>query len=557
MAVQENRYVRVVNASRSILVLGATVGLGSFAYYKALGLTTAHYDAKAHLVVARRIVDSLEPGYLQMGIHWLPLIHLLYLPLVRSDSQYHSAFLPSLISVTAFALSGWLVFRISRRSTGSTAAGVFASLLLLGNANLQYLQSCPLTEPLYMMLLLLAVDALTQWRDGEKRSPPWMVGLWTALGALCRYEGWLFAAGVILILAFDFWTGQTRRAQAAKSMASVAVCFALPVLVHFAYLYSRVGDSFVHRVARGNPAPYETFHRPFLSLAYHLGELGQIAAILPLLLGLAGLAWSLRPGARAVRLAPLYLLWIPSLVNIAAFYWGMLYRVRYSILLVPAIAIFGSLLLVSPAALRRTFTLACVAAMALPWISWYFPREWKYHLVSPGPGILIIPAVALICLLASRAGAGERWPFLALCLLAMQVPALSGENRPIISETLEHRFLDQEREAVLSHLQSRYDGTRILIDMEKSAPLVYDSRLPVKEFIYSEGGGSYWRQALDSPSRIAGWVCAQKGDVVWRRLQVDPRWVDGYSLAVKTETFLLYRLRAEARETLLPPRRSE
>ena len=85
MAVQENRYVRVVNASRSILVLGATVGLGSFAYYKALGLTTAHYDAKAHLVVARRIVDSLEPGYLQMGIHWLPLIHLLYLPLVRSD----------------------------------------------------------------------------------------------------------------------------------------------------------------------------------------------------------------------------------------------------------------------------------------------------------------------------------------------------------------------------------------------------------------------------------------------------------------------------------------
>ena len=200
-----------------------------------------------------------------------------------------------------------------------------------------------------MMLLLLAVDALTQWRDGEKRSPPWMVGLWTALGALCRYEGWLFAAGVILILALDFWTGQTRRVQAAKSMASVAVCFALPVLVHFAYLYSRVGDSFVHRVARGNPAPYETFHRPFLSLAYHLGELGQIAAILPLLLGLAGLAWSLRPGGRAVRLAPLYLLWIPSLVNIAAFYWGMLYRVRYSILLVPAIAIFGSLLLVSPA----------------------------------------------------------------------------------------------------------------------------------------------------------------------------------------------------------------
>jgi hypothetical protein len=557
MAVQENRYGRLTHASGSILALGAAVGLGSFVYYKTLGLTTAHYDAKAHLVVARRIVDSLEPGYLQMGIHWLPLIHLLYLPLVLSDSQYHSALLPSLISVAAFALSGWLVYRISRRSTGSTAAGVFAGLLLLGNANLQYLQSCPLTEPLYMMLLLLAVDALMQWREGERYSPPWMVGLWTALGALCRYEGWLFAAGVMLILALDYWTGQIHRARAAKSIASVAVCVAVPVLVHFGYLYSRAGDSFVHRVARGNPAPYETFHHPLLSLVYHLGELGQIAGILPLLVGFAGLAWSVRPGGQAVRLAPLYLLWIPSLVNIAAFYWGMLYRVRYSILLVPAIAIFGSLLLISPGALRRTFTLACVAAMTLPWISWYFPREWKYHLVFPGPGILLVPAAALICLLVFRAGAGERWPLLALCLFVMQVPALSGEDRPIISETLEHSFLDSEREAVLNHLQSQYDGTRVLIDMEKSAPLVYDSRLPVKEFIYSEGGRSYWRQALDSPTRIAGWVFAQKGDAVWHLLQVDPRWVDEYSLAVKTENFLLYRLRAEARGTLLPPRRSE
>jgi hypothetical protein len=169
----------------------------------------------------------------------------------------------------------------------------------------------------------------------------------------------------------------------------------------------------------------------------------------------------------------------------------------------------------------------------------------------------MVPAAALICLLVARAGVGERRPLLALCLFVMLIPELSGEDRPIISETLEHSFLDNEREAVLNHLQSQYDGTRIVIDMEKSAPLVYDSRLPVKEFIYSEGGRFNWQQALDSPSRIAGWVCAQKGDAVWHLLQVDPRWVDGYSLAVKTENFVLYRLRAEARENMLPPRRSE
>src|SRR6187397_1041792 len=102
MVVDKNRPAGPRHVQGLILTLGGVVGLGSFIYYRILGLTTAHYDAKAHLVVARRVFDSLEPGYLQMGIHWLPLIHLLYLPLVWNDYQYHSAILPSLISVASF-----------------------------------------------------------------------------------------------------------------------------------------------------------------------------------------------------------------------------------------------------------------------------------------------------------------------------------------------------------------------------------------------------------------------------------------------------------------------
>ena len=137
-----------------------------FIYYYAHRLTIAHYDAKAHLLVARRIVDSLAPGYSQMGVNWLPLIHLLYLPFVIFESQYRSGFLPSLISVFAFALSGCLAYKISSALTGSMTAGVFAAIVLLANPNLQYLQSCPLTEPLYMVLFLLAMDSLIGWRDG-------------------------------------------------------------------------------------------------------------------------------------------------------------------------------------------------------------------------------------------------------------------------------------------------------------------------------------------------------------------------------------------------------
>ena len=89
--------------SPAVLSLGVIVGGTCFAVYYSKGLTLAHYDAKAHLVVARRIVDALAPGYLQMGTHWLPLTHLLYLPFVAFVTQYRTGFLLSFLSVVCFA----------------------------------------------------------------------------------------------------------------------------------------------------------------------------------------------------------------------------------------------------------------------------------------------------------------------------------------------------------------------------------------------------------------------------------------------------------------------
>ena len=40
---------------------GAVVGVLAAAFYAWHGLTLSHYDAKAHLVVARRVLDSLTP----------------------------------------------------------------------------------------------------------------------------------------------------------------------------------------------------------------------------------------------------------------------------------------------------------------------------------------------------------------------------------------------------------------------------------------------------------------------------------------------------------------
>lgn len=113
----------------------------------------------------------------------------------------------------------------------------------------------------------------------------------------------------------------------------------------------------------------------------------------------------------------------------------------------------------------------------------------------------------------------------------------------MMAETLEHEFIEPERDEILQYLRRHYDGGRILVDMGRQAPLVYDSGLRVSEFVYNDGEGRWWHRALADPVRVVGWLCAQKGDAVWERIMMDPRIRTHYTVAVDTEHLALYRLK--------------
>jgi hypothetical protein len=533
------------HASRAVLLMGVIIGSCSLAYYYLLGLSTIHYDAKAHLVVARRIIDSAIPGYAQMGAHWLPLIHLLYLPFVAIDSQFRSAFLPCVISFISFVLSAWLVYRISLRLTDSSVAGIFAAAVLLANQNMQFLQSAPLTEPVYMALALMAMDALLRWRDGGEGDLPWPVAIWAALAALCRYEGWLFLGGVYFVIAHDWFRHRISRAQATRALARFAIAFLVPIIAHFGYIYARLGDTFFQRVARGNPIPFETYKRPFLSVWYHFGEVAQAASLLTLLLGMWGLVYCLMTREKLRQRLPYLLLWLPALANVSALYWGLMYRVRYSALLLPAVAVFASLVLAREKTAKQAAVLAGFTVFLLPWISWFFPRRWEYHFVYPGSGAILLPATALILLLAAISCGRYGWALFVIVIAGMQIPVFEGEMKPMLAESLEHQYIATEQQQVLGYLSRHYDGRRILIDVGRLAPLMYDSKLPLKEFVYHDGDASDWNKASIAPRSAVGWICAENGDEIWGLLHVDRHWADGYSLAVQTENYVLYQLNRE------------
>ena len=75
---------------RLIAALAATGGAAAAIHYYRLGLTLSHYDARGHLIVARRVIDSITPGWQQIGAVWLPLPHLLNMIPVQVDAFYRT-----------------------------------------------------------------------------------------------------------------------------------------------------------------------------------------------------------------------------------------------------------------------------------------------------------------------------------------------------------------------------------------------------------------------------------------------------------------------------------
>src|SRR5256714_14796609 len=94
---------------------GALVAL----HYHRLGLTLSHYDARGHLVVARRIIDSITPGWQQIGAVWLPLPHLLNALPVQIDLFYRTGASAVAISIASYAIATAAIASMVLTLTGS------------------------------------------------------------------------------------------------------------------------------------------------------------------------------------------------------------------------------------------------------------------------------------------------------------------------------------------------------------------------------------------------------------------------------------------------------
>jgi hypothetical protein len=473
-------------------------------------------DAVAHINIARRVFDSRTPGLLQLGTVWLPLPHLLMMPLVASKWMWQSGVGGSLPSMTAYVFGVVGIFRLVRnalsgsgrsRLSASATAGFAAAIYGL-NPNLLYLQSTAMTESLYLALFLWAVvhfeefgrvQRTSGWTDQAKRSL-WKCGFCVAGACFTRYDGWFLAA---LMAAAVIWIGW--RAGGAGAMRTVTMLVLLaaaaPVL-WFAYnavVYGNAlefanGPYSARAIEKktsvpGSPPHPGTRNPPMAGLYFLKSAEFSVAEgnwqRVWILVGLVGAGFALtHRGLRALLWlglpVPFYMLSVAygGVPIFTPTWWPFsLYNIRYGIQLLPALVVF--------LALAITYCASVVKVSAAKW--------------AVGVAGVLLVAISYAGVWRAQPGCyREAW--------------VNSRTRL----QLERSLADQ--------LRNLPPNATLLMYLGEHVGALQDAGIPLKRTI-NEGNHRVWKQpsdphglweqALADPARFADFAVAFEGDPVW------------------------------------------
>jgi len=498
--------------------IAAAVGGAIVAWrYHRLGLTLTHYDARGHLVVARRVFDSITPGWQQIGAVWLPLPHLLNAIPVQLDLFYRTGASAVAISIAAFAVATGAIASIVLTLTASPAAAIAGAAVFALNPNVLYLQSTPMTEPLLIALTTLAALQLIVWCQGaaesgqslqttaaSDRSEPRdlagvgprekvrKVGAIFALACMTRYEAWPVTACALAAAAWARWRHGEPFASAMRQVARIAAYPGLAIAAFVIFSRVVVGQWFVS--SDFFVPENKSLHDPMMAAAE--------------------IAWG-------VRAMSGHLLAVAGAAGIAA---------------LAALGLFDR---------RRgeaLVTVALVATAAVPWLAFSDGHPFRIRYMVP---LLAAEAIGagIVAGLVKRVA----WPasLLVLALVAYELRPLD-RSAPMVVEAQWDRPNEPERARVTACIGQPGSGQKIMASMGSLGHYMQEASrdgFAIRDFLH-EGNGDIWLAALEDPRPFARWILieekAEGGDMLARRARERPEFLRGYSRACEGAGLALY-----------------
>ena len=577
--------------TRYVLAAASVLSVAAYLHFYPHGTTIAYGDAKSHLLIARRVLFADTPGVGQLGGVWLPLPHLLMLPLIWNNWAYYSGFAGSIVMMVAYVAAVVLVYKFIWHLTRQRWAALAGTAVFALNPNVLYMQSTPMTELLMFATMMGAVYGLLRWiqtDDSDQRHHLYLIGagLSALLCALTRYEGWTLAVvltGLVLYCSLAHLTLAARLVVTGFVTASVVA--AGWGVVHFGALALVI-------------VPVALLCYLFLRRLYQRNDWdmteGQLItfAILGAVGPLAWMAWNwvifgsplafqtgqyARPslwvdsGEKAVHnivislrtyeiatvdnLTPLVA--ILAVIGLAVYLW----RTRLSAESLPALA----LLVMFP-----MFVVTLYKGERPLHVYQYYDNFYNVRFGL----VMLLPACILVgYLIAELSRLGQqrpsRWRAVAVtspalattaAVVIIAVGALTSGNIVTLMEPLAAQATptDLATQAAARWLRTHYTGGRLLMESYGNEEVAFESHVPLPEQVY-EGSYRKWQPALSNPSGHGiSWIVMRTEhnhrDLVYDKL-FGSSLIDGYQQVWSNGDYIIYATHHVAHLLAQSPRR--
>jgi hypothetical protein len=501
--------IRPATREETFPVALASVVLGFVAllFSNARGYMLLYGDAVAHLGIARRILDSRNPGLSQLGGVWLPLPHLLILPFVQKMEWWQNGLAGAFPSLLCYIISVIGMYRLARWMM--TPRWAFAATAFYAvNPNLLYLATTAMTEPLFLALLiwttLLTVEcvaAIRAAKAGPVARRLLLIGLLILAAVFTRYDGWVLGAAVWCTLTWQLSLSRELWRKVAPSFVVFTLLAVAGPASWLAYNQHFFHDALDFMRGPYSAAAIEKKTTPPGSSHYH---------------GWHNPVWAFVLFTRTAQLdaAP----WEMGFVVMAAAIAGLIVAVRRRFVL-PALLLWIPL----------PFYIYSIAYGSVPI---FIPPLWPHSFYNSRYGMGMLPALALYACFAlewlqQRLRSGQ--PLMArllhpvvLSLIAINAVFMLYSVPLVLKEAKANSTTRVAFETALAQeLKSYPAGVPILMYNSDHVGALQQAGIPLRQTL-NEGDYDSWKAALAKPAESAAYVVAIAGDQVSEAVAAHP-----------------------------------
>jgi len=434
-------------------------------------------DAQAHLDAGRSLIDSRTPGYDQLGTVWLPVLHVLCLPLVANDSLWNNGLAGTIPVAICFIVAGVFLYLAAREAYRNwiSAAIVLACFAL--NPNVLYLAAIPMTEIVFLAGLFVTLWCLLRFRGTQKQRYLIIAVVASWWMSLTRYDGWFLIPFTALAFAlFSKW-GRWR------------------ILIGFGLAASLAPAYWIAHNWWETSNPLDFYNGPYSAAAIQGGH------------GYPGYHHWTTAARYYFEASRLYAGWPLILLGAFGFLCAMMRRIVFPVLF----------LLLPP-----LFYVWSVHSSKLPI---HVPTLWPYSYYNTRYGTAVLVLAAFACgAIALVLPARARRLSLAVPLLCLSLWAwhASPENWICWKESQVNSVSRRAwTAAAAGFLQRNYRAGEGILTGTGDLPGIFcKARVPFRESL-NIGNGPDWLAATSRPDLVhrERWALVQANDFVWRALQ--------------------------------------